>query len=250
MGSERLIMQNDKENIIEDYHLPLRGNGINKIIDAATPLFGMLLRLKEINADTMPDKLYQQVVTDIQSIEQLLREQGYENGIIISFRYVFCTFIDEVALAHGWGSNNNWISKSLLSHFHNETWGGEKVYILLEKLMSEPKRYQDLLEFIYLCFSLGFRGRYKINNHNGEFETIYKRLYDLLLTLRTQDKKSLCLHLYEPSNYSPYALSKKLTLKQICLFSILALMVIYFIYFFRLDHQSTLILEQLNNLLN
>lgn len=47
-------------------------------------------------------------------------------------------------------------------HFHNEAWGGEKVFILLERLMREPKRYQDLLEFLYICFSLGFRGRYKV----------------------------------------------------------------------------------------
>ncbi|VEA03413.1 Aec26 [Salmonella enterica subsp. enterica serovar Sanjuan] len=40
--------------------------------------------------------------------------------------------------------------------------------------MREPKRYQDLLEFLYLCFSLGFRGRYKVAAQDqGEFEQIY-----------------------------------------------------------------------------
>lgn len=237
-------------HFVEQYHLPLRGNSINKMIDAATPLLGMLMRLKEVKAEAMPEKLYQQVVTDIQSIEQLLKEQGYESGAVISFRYVFCTFIDEVALAHGWGSQNHWLNKSLLSHFHNETWGGEKVFILLEKLMLDVKRYKDLLEFMYLCFALGFRGRYKINNHNGEFERIYQRLYDLLLTVRPEQKGDLILYQTAETPSNGYFLTKKLTFRKIFIWVTLGLAIIYAIYFFRLAHQSTEILEQLNNLLH
>lgn len=234
----------------EHYALPLRGNNINKMIDAATPLLGMILRLKEINADTMPDKLYSQVVTDIQSAEQLLREEHYESGVIVSFRYVLCTFIDEIALAHGWGSSNSWLNKSLLAHFHTETWGGEKVYILLDKLMSEPRRYKDILEFMYLCFALGFRGRYKINNHNGEFEAIFKRLYDLLLTLKDNKSSSIVLYQTDEQGGSAYALAKKLTARKIFIIASCVLAIIYAIYFFKLEYQSDVILEQLNNLLN
>lgn len=235
----------------EYYHLPLRGNNINKMIDAATPLLGMILRLKEVNADMMPEKLYSQVVTDIQSMEQLLRENHYEAGMIVSFRYILCTFIDEVALSHGWGSSNSWLNKSLLTHFHNETWGGEKVYILLDKLMSEPKRYRDLLEFMYLCFALGFKGRYKINNHNAEFEDIFKRLYDLLLTLRENKPEHLVLYQNNDEQIQqPYSLTKKLTIKRILIYLIIVLTCIYAVYFLMLDHQSDVILEQLNNLLN
>ena len=113
------------------------------------------------------------MVTDVQAVEQLLQEQGYEPGVIISFRYILCTFIDEAALGNGWSNKNEWIKQSLLVHFHNEAWGGEKVFILLERLIREPKRYQDLLEFLWICFSLGFRGRYKVAaQEQGEFEQI------------------------------------------------------------------------------
>lgn len=145
-----------------DYHLALRGNSLNPMIDAATPLLGMVMRLSTMNSQTMPEHLFAQVVTDVQAVEQLLQEQGYEPGVIISFRYILCTFIDEAALGNGWSNKNEWIKQSLLVHFHNEAWGGEKVFILLERLIREPKRYQDLLEFLWICFSLGFRGRYKV----------------------------------------------------------------------------------------
>lgn len=243
-------MANLLDSFNEHYYLPLRGHSINKMVDAATPLLAMLLRLKDVDGEAMPDKLYSQIVTDIQSTEQLLKEQGYEHGIIISFRYVLCTFIDEIALAHGWGSNNNWFHKSLLTHFHNETWGGEKVYILLEKLMADAKRYKDLLEFIYLCFSLGFRGRYKINNHNNEFELIYKQLYNLLVTLGNNSTEINLYSKLEEQDGNDYFLKKRVSFRKILFLCVIGLAAVYLIYFLLLEHQSSLILEQLNNLLN
>ena len=142
------VLELFQDDSLPSYHLSLRGNSINPIVDAATPLLGMVMRLKHITDQAMPENLYQQVVKDIQSIEQLLKERNYESGMIVSFRYVLCTFIDEVALSHGWGTKSTWFQQSLLTYFHNETWGGEKVYILLDKLLAEPKRYIDLLEFI------------------------------------------------------------------------------------------------------
>ncbi len=102
-----------------------------------------------------------QAVTDVQGGgSTCFRQQGYEPGVIISFRYILCTFIDEAALGNGWSNKNEWIKQSLLVHFHNEAWGGEKVFILLERLIREPKRYQDLLEFLAFC-SWDFAGATK-----------------------------------------------------------------------------------------
>lgn len=248
--SEQYSLNDESGDILDShYYIPLRGNSLNKIIDAATPLLGMVLRIKEIDSESMPDNLYQQVVTDIQSIEQILREDGYDASIIISCRYVLCTFIDEVVLSQGWGSNDSWINKSLLTYFHNETWGGEKVYILLEKLMSEPQKYIDLLEFMYICFSLGFRGRYKINNYNGEFENIYKKLYELLLSINGKSSGSLILYQDSGEKENAYHLKRKLTIKEILGIGALFLVIVYLIYLFKLEHQSDLILKELNTLL-
>ncbi|MFR2696466.1 MAG: DotU family type IV/VI secretion system protein, partial [Proteus mirabilis] len=41
----------------------------------------------------------------------------------------------------------------------------------------EPKRYLDLIEFIYLCLCLGYRGRYKVSaGQNDEFNHLLRRL--------------------------------------------------------------------------
>jgi type VI secretion system protein ImpK len=232
------------------YQLPLRGESLNAMIDAATPLLGMVLRLKEMENQPLPDKLYQQVVADIRATEQFLQTKGYEPGAIVSFRYVLCTFIDETALGHGWNTQNDWLQQSLLVHFHNETWGGEKVYVLLERLMGEPKRYQDLLEFMYLCFCLGYRGRYKVALRNSdEFERLFSRLHHQLHQLRGEAPATV-LHQKPGRLGGHYQLIRRLSIKHVLWGGVGLLVVIYLFYALNLHAQSQDILQQLNNLLS
>ena len=77
---------------------------------------------------------------------------------IIAARYILCTFLDETAASTPWGSGGVWATDTLLVRFHNETWGGEKVFLLLSKLAEDPRRNRDLLQLIYACLALGFEG--------------------------------------------------------------------------------------------
>ncbi|CNF22462.1 type IVB secretion system protein IcmH/DotU [Yersinia nurmii] len=232
------------------YQLDLRGESLNPMVDAATPLLGMVMRLKNMANQALPEQLYQQVVTDIRAIEQFLQTKGYEPGAIVSFRYMLCTFIDETALGHGWNSQNGWLQQSLLVQFHNETWGGEKIYVLLERLMGEPQRYKDLLEFIYLCFCLGYRGRYKVSALQGdEFERLFRRLHHQLHEMRG-DAPPTVLHLNAGESSGRYRLSKRLTIKHLLWGGLGLLALVYGFYLIRLHDQTQDILQQLNNLLS
>ncbi|HCR9738677.1 TPA: type IVB secretion system protein IcmH/DotU [Citrobacter koseri] len=243
------VLPSEQPDSGRQYRLALRGNSLNPMIDAATPLLGMVMRLSGMNNQSMPEHLFAQVVTDVQAVEQLLQEQGYEPGVIVSFRYILCTFIDEAALGNGWSNKNEWIKQSLLVHFHNEAWGGEKVFILLERLIREPKRYQDLLEFLYVCFSLGFRGRYKVAQQGqDEFEQIYRRLHHVLHGLRG-DAPFPLLHLNPVAQSGRYRLIKRLTVRHLLLGGIVVLALVYLFYLLRLDGQTQDILHQLNRLL-
>lgn len=245
-----ILPEPQDETSRRQYRLTLRGNSLNPMVDAATPLLGMVMRVATMNSQSMPEHLFSQVVTDVQAVEQLLQEQGYEPGVIVSFRYILCTYIDEAALGNGWSNKNEWIKQSLLVHFHNEAWGGEKVFILLERLLREPKRYQDLLEFLYLCFSLGFRGRYKVavQAQGGEFEQIYQRLHHVLHKLRG-DAPFPLLHQDKNPQAGRYQLIKRLTIKHLFLGGAIVLALFYLFYLMRLDSQTQDILHQLNRLL-
>ena len=240
MTDDILLNHDDEERITKkNYQLPLRGNNINPMIDAATPLLGMVLRMKAMSETPLSEKLYQQVVMDITSIEQQLQIQGYEPGAIVSFRYVLCTFIDETALGLGWDQDNGWVKQSLLVHFHNESWGGEKVFVLIERLLGEPKRYLDLIEFIYLCLCLGYRGRYKVSaGQNDEFNHLLRR-----------NSKPIVLFEKGDNQQSRYRLGKRLGARYILIGTAVFALIIYSIYSSRLNYQTLSIVEQLNTLL-
>jgi len=250
MTDDILLNHDDEERITKkNYQLPLRGNNINPMIDAATPLLGMVLRMKAMSETPLSEKLYQQVVMDITSIEQQLQIQGYEPGAIVSFRYVLCTFIDETALGLGWDQDNGWVKQSLLVHFHNESWGGEKAFVLIERLLGEPKRYLDLIEFIYLCLCLGYRGRYKVSaGQNDEFNHLLRRLQKQIQQLRG-NAKPIVLFEKGDNQQSRYRLGKRLGARYILIGTAVFALIIHSIYSSRLNYQTLSIVEQLNTLL-
>lgn len=164
-----------------DYRFTPRGNSLNPLIDAATPLLGMVIRIRTLTLYDDVTRLYQQVSNEIEVIEQELKQRGYEHRVLQSFRYMLCTYIDEAVMSHEWGSQSEWAQHSLLSQFHGETWGGEKVFTLLNKLQTEPQRYRDILEFILQCLMLGFKGRYAVSPQgDSELRTLTRHLHHLL----------------------------------------------------------------------
>ncbi len=162
----------------------LRGQEDNRLIDAATPLLGLVIRVRRLAEFQRVEDLYQQVVEEITAIDRELIEQGYERRIVVAYRYTLCAFIDEAVLGTDWGAHSIWSQHSLLSRFHNETWGGEKVFAILGRMEQEPARYRDMLAFLYLCLSLGFEGRYKVlENGREEYQQIVRGLYEKLREL-------------------------------------------------------------------
>ena len=163
----------------------LRGLEDNRLIDAATPLLGLVIRVRRLADFHGVENLYQQVVDEVAAIDRELVEEGYERPTVVAYRYVLCAFIDEAVLGTDWGAHSVWSQHSLLSRFHNETWGGEKVFAITARMEQEPERYRDMLEFIYLCLCLGFEGRYKVMvNGRDEYEQIIRGLYEQIRGLR------------------------------------------------------------------
>lgn len=172
---------------VVDDSFQLRGFEANRLIDAANPLLGLVIRVRRLAVFHQVPALYQQVVDEIAAIDRELVEQGYERPTVVAYRYVLCAFIDEAVLGTDWGAHSVWSQQSLLSRFHNETWGGEKVFAILSRMEQEPERYRDMLAFIYLCLCLGFEGRYKVmTNGRDEYEQIIRGLHEQLLNLRDE----------------------------------------------------------------
>lgn len=234
----------------EDFWFKLRGGAINPLVDAATPLLAMGVRIRTLQECENVDAVYKQAVEELKSIEVEMSEKGFEHAVILTYRYVLCAFIDEAVMGTRWGPETIWAEHSLLTRFHNESWGGEKVFSILSRLEAEPERYRDLLEFIYLCLCLGFKGRYQVMNKGKEmFERVIFNLNQTLVSLDERPPTVLSSNT-ERIVVTKYTLGKQLPIWTVFAGFLSASMLVFLIYALLLNTKSSSVLEQLNQILN
>jgi type VI secretion system protein ImpK len=109
--------------------------------------------------------------------------------------YALCAALDDCALATPWGQSSNWAARSLSSSFHQDVRSGERFFDLLAGLQKEPGRYLAALEVCYLCLSLGFRGKYRLDSRgSAEIDRIREGLYQLLASAGGAWERELSPH--------------------------------------------------------
>ncbi len=136
--------------------------GMSPILRAASPLLALAVRLRNTLSHPDPARLLAHVGREISAFEARAIGNGVRREDVMIARYCLCTFLDECALSTPWGSTSDWSRQSLLSTFHGETWGGEKFFAVLERMLHEPAGHVDLIELLGVILLLGFQGQYRI----------------------------------------------------------------------------------------
>jgi len=170
----------------------LMGASINPLVAAAQPLLAAAVRLRATARHANPVGLKDALADGIRKFEAQARNQGLPNEQIVAGRYILCTFIDESAASTPWGGSGIWSSQSLLVLFHNETWGGEKVFQLMSKLAENVAANRNLLELLYVVLAFGFEGRYRVlDNGRAQLDSVKTRLAQMLRQQRETPDKAL-----------------------------------------------------------
>ncbi len=136
--------------------------GASPLVDAASSLLSLGVQMRNTVSHPNPGELLAHVSAEIRRFEDTARSRGVSQEDVLVARYCLCTFLDEAALSTPWGAEGLWSSQSLLSAFHNETWGGEKFFEVLDRLEREPATRLPLLELLHVCLLLGFEGKYRV----------------------------------------------------------------------------------------
>ncbi|MGF1446262.1 MAG: type IVB secretion system protein IcmH/DotU [Pikeienuella sp.] len=161
-------------------------SGLNRLTKAAAPLFALVGRVRNRAQHANPEGLRQAVIREIRAFEQRALEAQIEVQQLRIARYLLCATIDDVVLNTPWGGQSAWAHQSMVGTFHKETVGGDRVYDLLKRLEQEPARHRELLEFLYVCLSLGFEGRLRSGVDGGGPEKHYTLRDNLSRLIRTQ----------------------------------------------------------------
>jgi type VI secretion system protein ImpK len=166
--------------------------GLNPIADAAGYILSVLGKLK--NAATCPDlsQLQAELMQEINAFNEAGKNQGYNAEYIIVCRYILCATIDEILCHTHWGKQGRWDACVLLAAYNQDIRHQEKFFAILEHTIKEPALYIDLMEVIYLCLSLGYKGQYRFMAHGHELlEQITHNLYKHIRAYRGSFSKTL-----------------------------------------------------------
>lgn len=142
--------------------------GMNPLNAAAAALFALVSRVSNRAQHLDPDRLRRSVIAEVQAFERRALQAGIDPQAVKVARYAICATIDDVVLNTPWGGQSSWTQQTLVGAFHKETVGGDRFYDLLARLEREPARNIDLLAFLYVCLSLGFQGRLRVEPNGAE----------------------------------------------------------------------------------
>lgn len=156
-------------------------SGLNPLVAIANKLLALVPPIRSTYQIADPAALRESIASDLRAFESQARGRGLAAERILAARYVLCTVLDEAAASTPWGGGGQWGRHSLLAMFHNETGGGEKVFQLMAKLAQEPAANRDLLELIYAALSVGFEGRYRVEQGGAaQLDAVRERLAQIV----------------------------------------------------------------------
>ncbi|MBV8472321.1 MAG: type IVB secretion system protein IcmH/DotU [Hyphomicrobiales bacterium] len=143
-------------------------NPDDALVAAATPLLIVIAHLRNAVQQADVAALRKEMADQTRAFEERATRFGARVGDISAARYALCSFVDEAVMTTPWGSASSWSANSLLLEFHQETWGGEKVYAMIDRVRAEPQKYLALLKLLDTCLLLGFEGKYRVVDNGRE----------------------------------------------------------------------------------
>lgn len=181
------------QTLLESHIIPHHPKaGLNPVADAAGYLFSVIGKLKQIKAYRQLSKLQKELMQEINTFQEVIKNNGYNSEYIIVCRYVICATFDDVIVNTSWGGQGQWDNYSLLASFNQDILHHDKFFNILERAVKEPTLYIDLMEFIYICLSMGYKGQYRSTEHSQyQLEQITNSLYKHIQAYRGSFSKML-----------------------------------------------------------
>ncbi len=170
-------------------------HGLNPLLAVANRLLMLVPPLRQTRQVADPAALRASLAQGVRDFVAAAHERGIAPERVMAARYVLCTMLDEAAADTPWGGAGVWGRHSLLAEFHNEAFGGEKVFQLMARLAEKADANLDLLELIYAAIALGFEGRYRvIDNGRMQLEAVRSRLAQIIRQQRGAYAPALAEH--------------------------------------------------------
>lgn len=225
--------------------MPANTGGLNPLLRAANPLLELAVPLRQLPTHPNVEELRTQLTQMVRTFETEGRAAGYDDEKLGAARYCLCTFLDEAISSTPWGAGL-WASRSLLVTFHNEASGGERFFLILQRLAQNPAANVDVLELIYVMLALGFEGRYRlIDGGRTQLDTVRERLEQMIRNQRGAFEHDLSPH-WQPVEAERKPLMQLVPLWVAAALACVVLVVAHLVLSFRLNDASDRVFDALH----
>ncbi|MBV9575558.1 MAG: type IVB secretion system protein IcmH/DotU [Gammaproteobacteria bacterium] len=151
--------------------------GLNAIVDTASYLFSVIGELKQLQSYRRLKKLQSDLIREINHFQKAIIHHGYNVEYVAICRYIICATFDDIITHSSWGAGQ-WEHYSLLATYNQDLQHQHKFFAILERTIQDPTLYIDLMEFMYICLSMGYKGQYRGSEYNQyQLEQIINNLY-------------------------------------------------------------------------
>lgn len=200
--------------------------GLNPLVDHANYLFSILGKLRAAPTYEQLQKLHSELLQEIRAYYETIQRQGYIETATVC-RYILCAAFDDVILHSSWGCHV-WGAYSLLDTFNQDKPQEDRFFAILERVIKEPQVYIDLMELLYLCLSLGYKGKYRNTEHSQyQLESITNNLYLAIRAYRGDTSKTLSPPTLKKRKFSPTHSKKSVSFFFISIVTVMIIMAIF-----------------------
>ncbi|MFG1400204.1 type IVB secretion system protein IcmH/DotU [Roseixanthobacter pseudopolyaromaticivorans] len=164
----------------------------NPSLGLAAPIFDLLASVEATTQTPDIEWLHQTLVQGLQDFEAQATANGLNSQQVRITLYALAATVDDGVLKTNWGKDSFWSSKSMISMFFRETWGGERFFALLNQMMAAPQPVLKEIEFFYYCLEFGFEGKYRLAaNGAGELAHLCEEIFQILRSAQGPVKTDL-----------------------------------------------------------
>jgi len=224
--------------------------GLNPLVDAAAYLFSIMGKLKHTKKQRDLGKLKEELLKEIEAYRENAKTYSYKSELLDEYLpvtcYALCVTLDDIIASMPWGNEGRWDEHSLLVAFNQNGISRESFFLILEHLIRDPAQYIDVMEFMYICLSLGFKGHYNSSTlDHDHLEQIINALYKRIRAFRGDFSKTLSPFLIKSRTLHP-APPKKMPTWLVVLLACNVIVVLFAGAKYFLDISSNKVYQNLN----
>jgi type VI secretion system protein ImpK len=164
-----------------------------RLVELFAPCFTEILQLQDSDALGEPEALRSRLKSLLRRSEKEALDNDHESEAVEAAKFAVVAFVDETILSSNWTGTEEWMKTPLQLEFYDQFDAGEVFFDRLDQMLEAPDRHAEVLEVYYHCMSLGFRGKYQLQEQE-RFREIVETTAEALSRVPTTSTETLAPH--------------------------------------------------------